>query len=81
MIGIYINFNSNADLQTLKTDLEKIGGYEVGGHDMKSPCWKLAESSVDDEEVELTEDECDSIRENAEDLLKNSGISYSISVS
>jgi hypothetical protein len=81
MIGIYVNFNSTADLKEVEKDLEKLGGYEVCGHDAESPCWKLGEYSVDGEAADFTEEECNSIRKHAEDLLKSLKIDYSVTVS
>jgi hypothetical protein len=46
MIGIYINFQSNADLEKVENALQEIGGYEVGGGP-DEPCWLLCSHSPD----------------------------------
>ena len=81
MIGIFINFESQTALESVELELEKLGGYEVGGHGPNEPCVCLCEYSVDGEDAEFTEEECVEIRKEAETMLIQKGIVYSITVS
>jgi len=81
MIAIYINFNSAEDAERIESELQEIGGYEVGGNSDSEPCWKLCEYGVDGEDCDFTEEECQEIRRDAELLLLANGIEYSITTS
>ena len=80
MIGIYINFNSTNDFESVESQLDALGGYEVGGNSEDEPCWKLCEYSVDGEESDFTQEECEEIRKKAEIFLQTKCIQYSITV-
>ena len=81
MIGIYINFNNQSDFESVESELEELGGFEVGGHGPNEPCVLLCEYSVDGEEADFTQEECAEIRRKAEEILIQNGIVYSITVS
>lgn len=81
MIGIYINFNSNEDLELIESELQSLAGFEVGGHSEYQPVWLLCEYSVDGEISDFTEEECNDIRMSAEKLLNENLIEYTITVS
>lgn len=84
MIGIYINFNSNEDLEKVENELQGIGGYEVGGNGPDEPCWLLCSHSPEDKrEMDecLEHDEAKKVKAEAEALLKQQGINYSITES
>lgn len=84
MIGIYINFNSQSDLEKVEDDLDRLSGYEVGGNSPDEPVWLLcyhSPESEDDEDNCHEYEEAQEIRAEAEALLKQQGINYSITES
>jgi|JI10StandDraft_1071094.scaffolds.fasta_scaffold478652_2 hypothetical protein len=84
MIGIYINFNNNGDLEKVENELQEIGGYEVGGNGPNEPCWLLCSHSPEDKrEVDecVEYEEAQEIRAIAEAMLNQNGLKYSITES